>query len=547
MRLIASGILAGLAAATAALADDPPTRVGRIAEIEGTVSFHPSADEDWGVAVQNYPVAAGTAVWVDEGGKAELEIGAARIRLDSGTELDIDQLDDQTIHLSVPEGRIDVALKGSRTDEPYEVETPRGEVTLVDGRYRIGAGTQDEATRIAAFAGTAEIDLNNQQTTVGPGQEASAGPDEPPSYALASAALDEFDDWADQRDGAIYARAAPAGVPEVPGSDTLAEYGSWHNVPDYGQVWTPADVAPDWTPYSVGRWSWVAPWGWTWVDAEPWGFAPFHYGRWVQLAGVWSWVPVAPGVVIEPGFVPIYAPALVAFLGDPLALVVGFGGGPCVGWVPLGPGEFWEPWFPVGFEYVRRVNVVNVNRTRINNLTVNNYRTIGAGQTLANAHAARVVPASAFASGRSVQTASLAVNHANAAQAAPAADPAGAHLPTPSRTAMLTPAAARGAPAHAGPGIAGRAPVNNVAPRQPTSVFRPPATAFQSRPQPSFPQHAVPSAPGGPRQVQPQPRSFGPPASTYAPRPSGPSYAPPSAAPRAAPQSGGQGRREGNR
>ncbi|HLY58163.1 MAG TPA: DUF6600 domain-containing protein, partial [Stellaceae bacterium] len=480
------------------------------------------------------------------GGKAELEIGAARIRLDSGTELDIDQLDDQTIHLSVPQGRIDVALKGSRMDEHYEIETPRGDVTLVDGRYRVDAGTQQDATRIAAFTGTAEIDLNNQQTTVGPGQEASAGPDEPPSYTLASAALDEFDAWADQRDGAIYARAAPPGVPQVPGSDTLAEYGSWHSVPDYGQVWTPADVASDWTPYSDGRWSWVAPWGWTWVDAAPWGFAPFHYGRWVQLAGVWSWVPVAPGVVIEPGFVPIYAPALVAFLGDPLALVVGFGGGPVVGWVPLGPGEFWQPWFPVGFEYVRRVNVVNVNRTRINNLTVNNYRTIGANQTLANARAARVVPTSAFASGRPVQTASLAVNRAAVAQAAPAADPAATHLPSPARTAMLTPAPARGAPVHAGSNIAGRVPVNTPAPRPPASVFRPPATSFQPRPQTGLPLHAVPQSPGVPRQVPMQPRGYGPPPSAYAPR-GAPTYAPPPAAPRGAPQSGGQSRREGNR
>jgi hypothetical protein len=25
----------------------------------------------------------------------------------------------------------------------------------------------------------------------------------------------------------------------------------------------------------------MSPWGWTWVDNAPWGFAPFHYGRWV--------------------------------------------------------------------------------------------------------------------------------------------------------------------------------------------------------------------------------------------------------------------------
>ena len=35
-----------------------------------------------------------------------------------------------------------------------------------------------------------------------------------------------------------------------------------------------------------GRWVWTEPWGWTWVDDQPWGFAPSHYGRWVNMAGV---------------------------------------------------------------------------------------------------------------------------------------------------------------------------------------------------------------------------------------------------------------------
>ena len=64
-------------------------------------------------------------------------------------------------------------------------------------------------------------------------------------------------------------------------------------------VWYP-NVYPGWAPYREGHWAWVEPWGWTWVDDAPWGFAPFHYGRWVNVGGRWGWVPgpvaVASGV-----------------------------------------------------------------------------------------------------------------------------------------------------------------------------------------------------------------------------------------------------------
>ncbi|MFO1296524.1 MAG: DUF6600 domain-containing protein [Rubrivivax sp.] len=81
--------------------------------------------------------------------------------------------------------------------------------------------------------------------------------------------------------------------------------------PDYGAIWYPSTVTAGWAPYRYGRWAWVRPWGWTWVDEAPWGFAPFHYGRWVHWHGRWCW---APGGYVQR---PVYAPALVAWVGGP--------------------------------------------------------------------------------------------------------------------------------------------------------------------------------------------------------------------------------------
>jgi len=87
------------------------------------------------------------------------------------------------------------------------------------------------------------------------------------------------------------------------------------------------------------------------VEAEPWGYAPFHYGRWVRIGTIWVWVP-GPVVVR-----PVYAPALVAFVGGP-GFSIGFGVG--VAWFPLGPREPFVPWYHYSPTYIRAFNVVNV-------------------------------------------------------------------------------------------------------------------------------------------------------------------------------------------
>src|SRR5437879_11163840 len=97
---------------------------------------------------------------------------------------------------------------------------------------------------------------------------------------------------------------------EMTGYEDLDDYGRWRYVSDYGPVWIPASIPVGWAPYRYGHWVWIRPWGWTWVDDEPWGFAPFHYGRWAYVENGWCWVP-GPVVVR-----PVYAPALVVFVGD---------------------------------------------------------------------------------------------------------------------------------------------------------------------------------------------------------------------------------------
>jgi hypothetical protein len=99
--------------------------------------------------------------------------------------------------------------------------------------------------------------------------------------------------------------------------DRLSPYGDWISVNRYGSCWRPRHVARGWRPYTVGYWTYTD-FGWTWVSEEDWGWATYHYGRWLYDPYYgWVWVPGRT-----------WAPAYVAWR---------YGDG-WIGWAPLPPG-----------------------------------------------------------------------------------------------------------------------------------------------------------------------------------------------------------------
>jgi len=73
----------------------------------------------------------------------------------------------------------------------------------------------------------------------------------------------------------------------------LEPHGAWRETSDYGYVWQPreAEESRTWRPYTDGRWVYSDA-GWTWMSEEPYGWATYHYGRWVRLRRIgWVWVP----------------------------------------------------------------------------------------------------------------------------------------------------------------------------------------------------------------------------------------------------------------
>jgi hypothetical protein len=111
------------------------------------------------------------------------------------------------------------------------------------------------------------------------------------------------------------------------------------------------------------------------VDDQPWGFAPSHYGRWVNLNGSWGWWP---GARVNRA---IYAPALVAFIGNTAGRALL--SGDTVAWFPLGPDEPYVPPYRVSPTYVRAINVAAVRAADIDVARVNYVNRVVPGAVIA--------------------------------------------------------------------------------------------------------------------------------------------------------------------
>jgi hypothetical protein len=73
--------------------------------------------------------------------------------------------------------------------------------------------------------------------------------------------------------------------------EELAPHGDWVDYGDYGPVWYPTRVTPNWRPYLDGRWV-PTDQGWIFETLEPWGWATYHYGNWMPTEDYgWVWVP----------------------------------------------------------------------------------------------------------------------------------------------------------------------------------------------------------------------------------------------------------------
>lgn len=342
--LVVLGCLIGGRAPVVGAEDDAPG-VARVSLIEGSASYFRRDADDWTGVDVNAPLVTGDRLFSAADSKAEVQLaGGIYARLDADTELDMVELAPTSTQVQVPIGRASFQVRRDPGDLHVEIDTPAAAFVVTRaGSYRVDVEIGGR-TVVRVHRGELLAHVGSERYTLGAGHQAEIeGVGDDASWqTVAYSGEDDFDGWVQTRISRIDDAKSYEYVSEdIYGAEDLDEYGEWEYRRGYGQVWRPTNVGPDWAPYTNGRWVWVEPWGWSWLDAAAWGWAPFHYGRWAYLDSSWYW---APGPVIAN---PIYAPALVGWYGYGLSagFSVGFGYGPALGWVALGWGEPCFPWW----------------------------------------------------------------------------------------------------------------------------------------------------------------------------------------------------------
>ena len=307
--------------------------------------------EKWLDAEVNFPLATGASVRTGSQAHGDVEIGVNTIELDPESEIEITKLNDRAVQVAVVRGRIGFALRWLGDGETVEVDISGECVPLLQsGRYDIDAG----------------------------------------SGRVVDGARSDF----------VETRLASAYYvsPNMTGFADLDAAGSWQSTAQYGAVWAPTGLSSDWAPYRDGHWRWIAPWGWTWIDNQPWGFVTSHYGRWAFVGDHWAW---DPGTFGAP---PIYAPAVVAFLGTAgVGLSVADSTGPAIGWFPLAPGEVYWPSYTRDLDYVRNLNLGNIADVSVIHMDARGDPPLEVfDEHFANRRFATVVPRRVFRNGEAV-------------------------------------------------------------------------------------------------------------------------------------------------
>lgn len=345
-------------------AEPEPPVVGRLTFMEKNVFRYLRDAKDWALAIVDVPVADGDVLYSDVQGRSEVTFpNDTKVRINDKTKIQLDGVTGNQTAMFVNSGA--ARIKNGSADTLVKVDTPYGQVlSKQPGSFDVYVG--DSSVAVTAFnEGVRFVDGKGTQYDVKPGAESLLANQS--AVVSSQRFLDStWDSWNNERDNEskLWEENPSPYLPAQLRSETkvLADNGNWEQVSYNGetaQYWTPRNVAPDWSPFTVGQWT-----AWNgeqlWVPYERFGWVTHHHGGWIHFNNRWYWRPPVAG---RWRYVPWY-PARVAWVNH----------GRYIGWVPITPYEayygrrYWGPRSVVyhqNMRYVEFHKYVNVNRTVI--------------------------------------------------------------------------------------------------------------------------------------------------------------------------------------
>lgn len=359
----------------------PPTEVARISALEGQAVVNQSGSKEWFDVELNRPVTSGDQLWIEEGSRTELQCGVSTVWIGPKSEVHVLTLEEHYTHLKLTEGSLAIRVRQLDKDANIEVSTPNLLfVVTAPGEYRFDVDDDNLLTTVTVTKGRgAAYGEGDQYQALRAKQQARFnGVDLHPVGDISyPSSYDYFDQWVAQRNRLEDRSTSTRYVSRyMTGYQDLDDNGVWEDDDQYGAVWVPRITVSNWAPYRYGHWAWVEPWGWTWIDDTSWGFATSHYGRWVYHRDRWAWTP---GQHVPR---PIYAPALVGFVGWMPRDVHEHRPSTSVGWYPLGPNESYQPSYTRDSSYINRLNQNLISNKKTIDTPIDSNRTSRAITTL---------------------------------------------------------------------------------------------------------------------------------------------------------------------
>ena len=344
---------------TASAASVP--NAARIQRVEGDVALNNglaagdnSQADQWYTASENQPFSVGDRIYTRDNSRASLAFtGRNFARLNPNTSLDVLSLAEERTQLALRDGSAMFDVGYVPPGGLFEVATPYGAVDFEEpGLYNVGidngqvlVSVLSGLAQVVGLGGSGRISKGEMLKLLGQtaadvvlsqldGRDAGYLVDDYYGYQYPRYYDGRYRDYNAYLNDPYYFDPYRRNISYqyansyIPGLYDLDYYGDWQNLDGYGYAWYPRGVDSGWMPYQSGYWMTDYPYGPTWVSNEPWGYAPYHYGRWAFVGDRWYWVPD------NVRSTPVYSPALVAFMP--------FGSND-IGWVPLGPGDVYVP------------------------------------------------------------------------------------------------------------------------------------------------------------------------------------------------------------
>lgn len=468
---------------------DPPGRVARLSWLDGHASVRNGVDGQRIDALRNWPLSTGSILNTERFARVEIRLGSSTIHLDEESELEFLLLDDRHLRLRLNYGNVSVNMGNYLSPQEFQLDLPQGQVVWQEaGRFRVKLGQRPSSMQLHVFDGEARWLGANVQMLVRAGHSVELYQDDVNTQL---AQTTDFDRWATSR-GSLGTNGDTLRYVsrDVTGFEDLDQHGTWRES-SHGPAWYPHST--NFMPYRQGQWTWLSPWGWTWVDHTPWAWVTSHYGRWAWVDKRWAWLPgQAEGRRT-------WVPATVGWVRDGDTITHAPHTGGKLGWFPLGPNEVLVPWFPASHHYVHAANRHHLPRDFHGNLRPPGHylyrdRTVH-GHHNQFLHAAPAKPAQPVYSVQGTRTAPVIL-----VPQAPATTPSAPNPPAPPPTAIRTAPPVFSAP---------------TAPAAPVVINSPPPATPAAPATPAFPAPVIPAPvvsrptvvppPPPPVQVRPAP------------------------------------------